>query len=82
MFMKVVGIKEVNYKSKKDGSERHGIEVHGTYPSSRCQSGVLTDKQFLSDYIVEKMGGIVPQVGDEIIFRYNRFGQIDDYEIQ
>lgn len=79
--MKIVGIKEVNYKSKSDGSERHGIEVHGTYPSSRCSDGVLTDKQFLSDYIIEKCGGRVPKVGEEITFRYNRLGRLEDYEV-
>lgn len=78
--MKVVGIREVNYTSKKTGKEVQGIEVHGTYPSSRC-TGVLTDKQFLSMFIIEKNGGLIPEIGDEFIVSYNRYGQVDHYEV-
>lgn len=81
--MTVVGIKEVNYVSKKTGKEVNGIEVHGTYPSSRASFGTtkLTDTQFLSMSIVEKNGGVLPSEGDEITFFYNKYGQVDHYEI-
>ena len=79
--MKVVGIKEVNYTSKKTGKEVHGVEIHGVFPSSRAKVGMLVDTQYLSTQIVEECGGKLPEVGDEINFFYNKYGQVEYYEI-
>lgn len=79
--MKVVGFREVNYTSKNTGQPVRGMEIHGTYPSSRALAGLLTDNKFVSLHVIEKMGGRIPEIGDEIEFSYNQFGKIDRYEI-
>lgn len=79
--MKVVGIREVNYVSKKTGQPVSGVEVHGVYPSSRAKYGMLTDVQFLSSFIIEQSGGILPAEGDEINFSYNKFGKVESYKV-
>lgn len=81
--MKVVGIKEVNYTSKKTGQPVQGVEVHGTFPSGRAGFGTshLTDVQFMSMQVIEKNGGQLPSEGDEINFFYNKYGKVEHYEI-
>lgn len=79
--MKVVGIKEVNYTSKKTGKEVNGVEIHGVYPSSRCKLGMLTDSQYLSMQIIKEHNNKLPNIGDEVEFFYNKFGQVERYEV-
>lgn len=78
--MKVVGYRNVSYTSKKTGKEVNGVEIYGTYPSNNVV-GEATGKEFLSQYIIEKHNGILPDVGDEFDVSFNRFGQIDHYTI-
>lgn len=78
--MKVVGIREVKYTSKKTGNDVHGYDLYVELPSSKVQ-GVMTDKLFLSDYIIDKNHGKMPALGDEVNVFYNRFGRIESYEV-
>lgn len=73
--MKVVGIRKVDFTAK-DGNRISGVSLFGSYPITKNGEGYSVDKIFLSD---KKMAdcGYFPEVGDEIIVNYNRFGKVD-----
>lgn len=79
--MKIVGIKEVNYVSKKTGKEVRGYEFQGIYPSKRCIYGHAVGTDYISEYALENSGGALPQVGDEVTVLYNRNGQVTSFAI-
>lgn len=80
--MKVVGVLEKKYISKETQKEVHGYEIYGTYPSKRCMYGEKVATEYLSAYIVEKNGGVLPQVGEELEVTFNRNGNVVGYTIK
>ena len=79
--MKIVGIGEVNYVSGKTGRPVHGFEFYGTYPAKKCILGEATVKEYISAAVMESQGGVLPELGDEVEFTYNRYGNIVGFQI-
>lgn len=82
--MKVVGIVHVDFPDKNDSSKRvQGVSVHFLKPITfKDGNGCTAEKVFLSNWYVEnRLGGEVPEVGDEIDFSYNKKGRLDNFYI-
>lgn len=78
--MKVIGIKKVDYVRKSDNSRIEGVEIHYTYPAKNID-GIGCDRAFISASALERTGGVVPELGSEIEFVYNRFGKPTGYTV-
>lgn len=72
MIYKVVGIKNVDYVSKKTGRNVQGTELHVLYNDNNV-SGKAVDKIYCSKNIVLKD----VHIDCEIDVFYNKFGQVD-----
>lgn len=79
--MKVIGVSEINYVSKTTQKPVHGYEIYGSFPSKNCLYGEKTSKEYLSAFIVEQNGGVLPQVGDEFEVVYNKYGAVKSYTV-
>ncbi len=77
--MKVIGIEKVEGTSK-EGRPYGGYKFYGTYESQRVE-GVKPTSEYISDRIVADNGGIIPDIGDELVCTYNKFGKVGDYKI-
>lgn len=76
MKCKIVGVKKIDYNRKSDGARITGVELHYVYESKNIE-GVGCDRAFISEYNLENnLAGLVPEVGTEVEFVYNRFGKI------
>lgn len=76
MFNEIIGIRFVNYTSKKTGQPVLGRYIYFTY-EDRNVSGKACDSIFISD---RNFGDLVLTVGQEIRVLYNKFGQVDFIE--
>lgn len=74
--MKVIGVRNIDYKRKTDGQQISGIEVHFVFDRKDMLDGVACDKQFIGSGVIEKMNGEIPRVGSNVEFTYNRFGKV------
>lgn len=79
--MKLIGIKEVNYISKKTQNPVHGYEFVLSYPSSKMLVGEGTVKKFVSESVVERSGGLPTHAFVDIELQYNVFGNIESYSV-
>ena len=82
MKMKLVGITNVDYVSKKTNERVQGKSLHGLVPCTaaegvgdRCESVYISAKSELYNHC-EKM-----IIGGEINVHYNRFGGVEDITI-
>lgn len=66
----VIGIKNVNYVSKKTGKNVNGLIIYFTQPI-KDGVGLCADSVFVSQEVV---GNIVP--GDDINIFYNKYGKV------
>ena len=75
--MKVIGIKDVNFKAK-DGGTIQGVKLFVTDDSVKVNAGVACDSLFLSDSLLGKnnlQSGDI-QLGDHLGIAYNKYGKI------
>lgn len=77
---KVIGVRNVSFKGS-DGRQVDGYSVFYTYKGKDMLCGECADKAFISQNAFNAAGGIIPNVGDEIEFVYNRFGKIAGYSL-
>lgn len=75
MVCKVVGIKNVDYVSKKSGRNVQGTELHVLYNDNNV-AGKAVDKIYCGKNIVLKD----VHIEGEIDVYYNKFGQVDFVE--
>lgn len=73
MKVRVVGIRHVNYISRKTGNSVEGDELHFTFPD-RNTNGLCVDKVYISRNSVVPIPPYVPCEG-ELFF--NRYGKVD-----
>lgn len=77
MHYNVVGIRTVNYISKKTGNPVSGVEFHVTF-SDKNVNGLATDKIFISSRNLDVSH---VKLNDDIQILYNRYGQVDFVEV-
>lgn len=75
--MKILGIEQVNYTSKKTGRDVHAVRLYCSEPARNVQ-GVRVDTLFVPQVIFDS---VAVQVGDEIRPLYNRFGRVEAVEV-
>lgn len=66
--MKIVGIKEINYVSKKTNRPVSGIEVYYLY-KSKSINGSGVDSVYISDHVLNTLDRY-PEIGDEVNILY------------
>lgn len=73
--MKIVGIRNVDFTAQ-DGSHIVGVSLYCSYEITRNGAGYAVDKVFVSE---NKLRDVMyrPEVGDEIVVNYNRFGKVE-----
>lgn len=71
----VIGIKNVNYVSKKSGKNVNGLMVYFTQPI-KDGVGLSADSVFVSHDVA---GNIVP--GDDVKIYYNKYGNVCSIEL-
>lgn len=81
MANKVIGVRQVSFKDKETKKPIEGVTVYFSYPINKDGEGEAADKVFLSNYLIEKHGGAIPSVGDEIDLLYNKYGKVGGYEV-
>ena len=76
-LMTIVGARYVNFK---DDSGKH-VEGYTLYytqePTDETTQGLICGKQFISANRVP----YVPVIGDQVVFRYNKYGKIAAVEV-
>lgn len=81
--MEVIGIKDVNFKSK-DGGTVQGVRLFVTDDSVKVNAGVACEAFFLSDYLLDK-NNLRPgdfHVGDHLDIAYNKYGKISSVSVR
>lgn len=76
MNFHVIGIKVVDYVSRKTGKPVHGVELQCTYDDKRV-SGSAVEKVYCSSNV--EVSHV--QIGDTVRILYNRFGSVDFVEV-
>ena len=81
--MEVIGIKDVNFKTK-DGGTVQGVRLFVTDDSVEVNVGVACESLFLSDTLLDKnnlrSGDI--QLGDCLDIAYNKYGKISSVSVR
>lgn len=77
--MEIVGVRRVEYTSKKSGLPVKGYEIH-TEEQRKDVTGVATDRIFVGEDKAKNCG-FMPQVGQEIEIAYNRYGSVQSVEV-
>lgn len=82
MKVKVIGIADVNYTSKKTNQLVQGKTLHCTKKAERQEDiGELTETVFISQRS-NAFGQIAKiKVGSEVNIYYNRYGAVDDIAV-
>lgn len=75
--MKVVGIENVDYVSRKTGNHVTGIRLHTSFEKRNC-TGVAVESYYCKPAAFSQG---LPSVGDEIKLSFNRWGNIDEVHI-
>lgn len=75
--MKILGIENVNYTSKKTGRDIHAVRLHCS-ESARNVQGERVETLFVPQVVFDSTP---VQVGDEIRPLYNRFGRVEAVEV-
>ena len=73
MKCKLVGVKNVDYTSKKTGKQVTGFNLYVTYQAENVDGLVATDFYVRSDF---HMDGFV--IGDDINVFFNQYGGVDE----
>lgn len=71
--MLVVGVKNINYISKKTNEQVRGVELHYQY-EDKSIDGFGCFHEYISQNVIEKSGGYIPKIGDNIEIYYSVFG--------
>ena len=77
--MEIVGVRRIEYVSKKTGNPVKGYEIH-TEEQRKDVTGVATEKIFVGEEKAKNCG-FMPEVGQEIEVAYNRFGSVQAVEV-
>lgn len=76
-LLTIVGFRYVDFKDK-DGNHVEGYSLYYTQdPSDEETQGVICGKQFISANRVP----YIPVIGDQVVFRYNKYGKIAAVEV-
>lgn len=75
----VVGIRRVDYTSKKTGNRVLGVNLYCNYEDDHTE-GFACDSIFFSDDRLQKLGW-TPQVSDMFWPVYNKYGRIEDVKL-
>lgn len=70
--MKVIGIQNVDYVSKKTSNRVTGVRLHCSYERRDCE-GVCVEQFFCK---TSAFPDGVPQLGDEVDLLFNRYGNV------
>lgn len=76
MDYKVIGIKNINYTSKKTGQVVQGTELHCSFDDKNVR-GAAVDKF----YIPQRVDISHVQIGDLVNILFNRFGSVDFVQV-
>ena len=74
--MKIIGIRNVKYTSKRTGKEVVGVELHMSYEQDDTD-GVCTRKEFINPDVMPQ--GLM--CGDNVELLYNQFGSVARVEV-
>lgn len=75
----IVGIREVNYTSKKTGKPVVGTEFYYTqHPLQSGVDGLVAGKLFVGANALSGFS-FIPSVGDDVFVFYNRFGSVSGF---
>lgn len=77
---RVIGIKNLDYESKKTGRRVQGVNLYCTYENSAVD-GLACESIYLSNVKLSEFGW-KPVVGDIFVPVYNRVGNIDKIELE
>lgn len=79
--MKIIGIADGSYTSKKDNQRKEGFRFYVTDDTRQEVTGVACDSLWVraavaSGYL-QQFSELSEVLGQEVIFMYNRFGQVE-----
>lgn len=74
--MKIIGIEELDYTSKKSGNRVQGYKLYMTYEQEKV-NGLACISEFVSKEV-----GLGVEVSDEVELLYNKFGQVTKIDIK
>lgn len=78
--MKVIGVREVDYESKKTGKPVRGVEVYVSYEDKKIV-GVGTERLYVSEkYFPDVCHMGKGLLGKEVHVSYNKYGNIEAFE--
>lgn len=75
-MVKIVGKQNVDYVSKKTNQQVTGITLHVIGPDSRVD-GMAVETVFISSRMTDFAAVQKLNVGDEVEFLYNRWGNVE-----
>lgn len=75
MSNKIIGIAQSNFE--KDGTTFKGYSLYHTYSRDKVE-GLACGREWVKASVFEESPC---SVGDEVMFRYNRYGKIDSIEV-
>lgn len=79
--MKIVGYRKSDFKAK-DGNEVKGYNVFFESPITAGGKGVQTEKVYLSEGKLAKMGVNLNEIfGKEVSLSYNRWGKVEQINV-
>lgn len=73
--MKIVGIRNVDFTAQ-DGNRIVGVSLYCSYGITKNGAGCAVDKIFVSENKLREVM-YLPEVGDDIVVNYNRFGKVE-----
>ncbi len=80
MKVKVIGIQDVNYTSKKSGEIVKGVTLHASFKDSQVSKGEAVDNIFISDRLGLSCAYEI-QPGMTVDVTYNNRGYVCDLAI-
>lgn len=75
MKCQLVGIKEVDYLSKKTGKQVTGKNLYVLYEAENVRGQVATDFYVNSEFVFDGIS-----IGDDILVYFNQYGRVDEIE--
>lgn len=85
--MKILGIRNVDYVSKKTGNRVQGVELHVVEPFAKDKGlGEVVDKIWLPQEVWQRLNVVAAGdpaniIGKSAEFVYNKFGTVTDVRI-
>lgn len=76
----LVGVKRVDYVSKKTGKQVLGWNLFITRSDEHVE-GLVAEDVYCADAMSSQVNAIKPYIGEEIQLLFNRFGGVDEVNV-